>query len=181
VAELSGWQERPRSGGRGFGLACAVYNGTYVAEVAEVTVGESGEVAFQRAWCAVDCGTLIDADGARNQIEGGIVQGASWALLEELRHRNGSVAAATWDDYPIATFGTAPRTIEVAFTDDGRTAPTGLGEPGAVPIGAALANAVAAACGARVRTLPLRPERVLASSRVPSGSKESLTDPSAGS
>jgi CO/xanthine dehydrogenase Mo-binding subunit len=72
------------------------------------------------------------------------------------------VAAATWDDYPIATFGTAPRTIDVAFTDDGRTAPTGLGEPGAVPIGAALANAVAAACGARVRTLPLRPDRVVA-------------------
>lgn len=160
VAERTDWSRRRGDGGRGLGLACAIYNGTYVAEVAEVAVGRSGEVEFLRAWCAVDCGTVVDPDGARNQIEGGIVQGASWALFEELHHQGGRVTATSWADYPIVTLANAPREIEVVFTDDGRLAPTGLGEPGAVPIGAALANAVAAATGERVRLLPLRPDRV---------------------
>jgi len=160
VAEQSGWERRPRAAGRGLGLACAVYNGTYVAQVAEVAVTGRGEVRFLRAFCAADCGTVVDPDGARSQLEGGIVQGASWALREELAAHDGVIVAAGWNDYPIATFHDAPQQIDVCFTDDGRTAPTGLGEPGVVPIGAALANAVAAACGTRVRTLPLRPDRV---------------------
>lgn len=162
VAEESRWENRPRGGGRGFGLACAIYNRTYIAQVVEVAVGNHGNVSFISAFCAADCGTVIDPEGARSQLEGGIVQGASWALLEELEERDGAITAVGWGDYPIATFRDGPRQIAVYFSDDGRTAPTGLGEPGAVPTGAALANAVAAACGARVRTLPLRPERVRA-------------------
>jgi CO/xanthine dehydrogenase Mo-binding subunit len=100
----------------------------------------------------------VDPDGARNQLEGGIIQGASWALLEEVRHEEGRVNAAGWEEYPILTFRDVPRNIEIAFTDDGRTPPTGLGEPGVVPIGAALANAVFAACGVRIRQLPLQQE-----------------------
>ena len=153
VAERSGWG-RPRGDGIGCGLACAIYHGTYVAEVAEVEV-DGGRVHVRRAWCALDCGTLVDPDGARNQIEGGIVHATSWALLEELRHEGGRVLARGWDDYPIARVGDAPASIDIAFTDDGRTAPTGIGEPGAVPFGAAIANAVAAASGVRVRTQPI--------------------------
>ena len=151
VAERSGWAKRDR---RSLGLACAVYNGTYIAEVAEIEA--TPELRLLRAFAAVDCGRLVDPEGARNQIEGGIVQGASWALFEQLRDRDGRIEAAGWDDYPIVSFRTAPRSIDVAFTDDGRLPPTGLGEPGVVPMGAALANAVAAATGKRIRSLPLR-------------------------
>ncbi len=162
VAEQSDWSRRPRGGGIGRGLACAIYNDTYVAQVAEVEVAASGRVRVRRAWCALDCGALVDADGARNQTEGGIVHATSWALVEELRHDGPRVTAHDWQDYPIARFHDAPTSIDVAFTDDGSHPPTGVGEPGAVAFGAAIANAVAAACGARVRVQPITPERVRA-------------------
>jgi CO/xanthine dehydrogenase Mo-binding subunit len=155
VAERSDWARRPRGDGLGRGLACAIYDGTYVAQVAEVAI-VAGRPRVLHAWCALDCGTLIDADGARNQIEGGIVHATSWALVEELRHDRGHVLARGWDDYPIARFHDAPPAIDVAFTDDGTAAPTGVGEPGAVPFGAAIASAVAAASGVRVRSQPIR-------------------------
>jgi CO/xanthine dehydrogenase Mo-binding subunit len=155
VAERSEWARRPRGNGIGRGLACAIYNDTYVAEVAEVEL-DAGRIAVHRAWCAVDCGTVIDPDGARNQIEGAIVHALSWALIEELHHDGARVTARNWDDYPIARFHDAPRSIDVVFTDDGRTAPTGIGEPGAVPFGAAIANAIVAAGGPRVRVQPAR-------------------------
>jgi CO/xanthine dehydrogenase Mo-binding subunit len=155
VAERSGWGTRP-----GLGIACAEYHDTYFAEVAEVEVSPGGKVRLLRAFCAVDAGVIVNADGARSQIEGGIVQGMSWTLLEELRHKDGRILAAGWDAYPIATFRDAPASIDVAFTHDGKAAPTGVGEIGAVAIGAAIANAVVAAGGARVRRLPLTPSRV---------------------
>jgi CO/xanthine dehydrogenase Mo-binding subunit len=155
VRERSGWVDRPRAAGRGFGAACAIYHGTSVAQVAEVAVGTSGSVRLERVWCAIDAGPLVHPDGARNQIEGGIQQAASWTLLEELRQRDGAVTTATWHDYPIATFRDAPRHIDVVFTPTPESASTGIGEPGSVPTAAAIANAVFAACGARVRRLPL--------------------------
>ena len=158
VAERAGWARRAR--GSGLGLACAVYNDTYIAQIAELEVPADRRVRVTRAWCALDCGTLVDPDGARNQIEGGIVHAISWALREELRHAEGRVLARGWDDYPIARFDDAPSAIDVSFTDDGRTPPTGVGEPGAVPFGAAIANAVAAACGVRIRTQPITPARL---------------------
>jgi CO/xanthine dehydrogenase Mo-binding subunit len=164
VAERSGWAEQPRGAGVGRGLACAIYNDTYVAQVAEVEVQPGPHVHVRRAWCALDCGTLIDPDGARNQIEGSIVHATSWALVEQLRHDAGRVLARSWDDYPIARFHDAPTEIDVVFTDDGAAAPTGVGEPAAVPFGAAIANAVAAACGIRVRTQPITASQLRGSS-----------------
>lgn len=155
VAERSDWARRPRGDGIGRGLACAIYNDTYVAQVAEVALA-SGRPHVRRAWCALDCGIVVDPDGARNQIEGSILHAISWALVEELRQDRGRVLARSWDDYPVARFHDAPESIDIAFTDDGRTAPTGAGEPGAVPFGAAIANALAAACGVRVRSQPVR-------------------------
>jgi len=76
-------------------------------------------------------------------------------LLEELRVQDGEVVTATWHDYPIATFADAPREIEVTFTPEPGAESTGIGEPGSVPTAAAIANAVFAASGARVRRLPL--------------------------
>jgi CO/xanthine dehydrogenase Mo-binding subunit len=125
-----------------------------------VSVEASGKVHLERVWCACDPGRLVHPDGAKNQLEGGIVQSASWTLLESLPLDGARVTAESFDDYPIATFRDAPKIIEVMFTAEQGAPSTGVGEPGAVPIAAAIANAVFAACGARVRTLPLTPHRV---------------------
>ncbi|HVR88441.1 MAG TPA: molybdopterin cofactor-binding domain-containing protein [Candidatus Limnocylindria bacterium] len=162
VATASGWG-RPapsRTDRRGLGIACTVYHGTYVAQVAEVEVASSGAVRLVAMWAVVDPGAVLNPEGVRNQIEGGIQQSASWTILEELRHRDGRVAASSWDSYPIATFRDAPERILVIVAGDATKDSTGVGEPGAVPTAAAIANAVFAACGARVRDLPLSPERV---------------------
>lgn len=160
VAERSGWASRPRGGGRGLGIACTVYHGTYVAQVAEMAVDERARARLLRVWCVIDPGLVVNPDGVRNQTEGGIQQSASWTLLEELRHRDGRVTTTGWDSYPIATFGDAPESIEVTVAGDASKDPTGIGEPGVVPTAAAIANAVFAACGARVRDLPLSREHL---------------------
>jgi len=159
VADVSGYGKKLPAR-RGHGFACTLYHGTYVAQVAEVEVAASGAVRVLRVWCVVDPGLVINPDGVRNQVEGGIQQSASWTLLEELRHKNGRVATTSWDTYPIATFRDAPESIAVLVEGDSGAPSTGVGEPGAVPTPAAIANAVFAACGARVRDVPLTPQRV---------------------
>ena len=159
VAERSGWG-RTVGERRGLGIAGTIYHGTYIAEVAEVAVEASGRVRLDKVWAAVDPGQTLNPDGVRNQIEGGIQQSASWTLLEEIRHRDGRISNAAWDTYPIATFRDAPRSIEVDVIGDPTKPSTGVGEPGAVAISGAIANAVFAATGVRVRDLPMTPERV---------------------
>ena len=161
VRRMSGWDQRAPQPGPGFGVACAIYHGTYVAEVVEVSVPPDGRVKLERAWAAVDAGRLVHPDGARHQIESGIQQAASWTLLEELKHEGRAVKTTNWRDYPIATFHDAPRQIQVEFTGQFDAPSTGVGEPGTVPTAAAIANAVFAACGARLRRLPLTPASVL--------------------
>jgi len=157
VAERAGWSTRPRSQeGRGYGLACAIYHGTYAAEIADVEVSPNGRIALRRMFCALDPGLVVNPDGARNQTEGGVQQAASWVLHERLSHRNGRVATTGWEDYAIATFLDAPQAIDIQFITDGTSPMTGLGEPGCVPVAAAIANAVFAATGTRLRSLPLR-------------------------
>jgi CO/xanthine dehydrogenase Mo-binding subunit len=159
VAQLAGWG-RAVGTGRGLGLACTTYHGTRIAEAAEVEVPPTGRVRLVAVWAVVDPGPVVNPDGVRNQVEGGIQQSASWTLIEELRHRDGRVAQQGWDAYPIATFRDAPESIDVLVEGDASAPATGVGEPGAVPTAAAIANAVFAACGARVRDVPLTRERV---------------------
>jgi nicotinate dehydrogenase subunit B len=159
VAERSGWG-RNAGDRRGLGIAGTIYHGTYIAEVAEVEVEPGGRVHVIGVWAAVDPGLTLNPDGVRNQIEGGIQQSASWTLLEEIRHRDGRISNAGWDTYPIATFRDAPRSIEVDVMGDPTKPSTGVGEPGAVAISGAIANAVFAATGVRVRELPMTPKRV---------------------
>jgi nicotinate dehydrogenase subunit B len=159
VADVSGYGKK-LAARHGHGFACTLYHGTYVAQVAEVEVAASGAVRVLRVWCVVDPGLVINPDGVRNQVEGGIQQSASWTLLEELRHKDGRVATTSWDTYPIATFRDAPESIQVLVEGDTSAPSTGVGEPGAVPTPAAIANAVFTACGARVRDVPLTRERV---------------------
>jgi CO/xanthine dehydrogenase Mo-binding subunit len=159
VRERSGWRSAARR--PGLGVACVVYRQTYVAEVVEVAVTSRGAVTLERVWCAVDPGHVVHPDGARNQVEGAVQMAASWTLLEELPHRGGEVTGSTWTDYPIARSTDAPRSIDIVFTGDDRTPPSGLGEPPAVPMAPAIANAIFDARGARVRQLPIRPDAVL--------------------
>src|SRR5262249_34391020 len=137
------------------GIACTFYHRTYVAQVVEVAVETGGRTGLVAAWCAVDAGHLVHTDGARNQIEGGIQQAASWTLFEELRHRNQAVTTSSWQDYPIATSRDAPDFIDVVFHSEPTVPSTGTGEPGSVPTAAAIANAVFDASGRRVRRLPV--------------------------
>jgi CO/xanthine dehydrogenase Mo-binding subunit len=159
VARDSGWGRKPGER-RGLGIAGTIYHGTYIAEVAEVEVDPSGHVRLVAVWCAIDPGLTLNPDGVRNQTEGGIQQSASWTLFEALRHKDGRVVNTSWDTYPIATFRDAPETIAVNVIGDATKPSTGVGEPGAVCISAAIGNAVFAANGVRVRDLPMTPERV---------------------
>ena len=116
---------------------------------------------LKRLWCAVDGGLIINPDGARNQIEGGIVQAASWTLKEAARFAEGRVASVTWDEYPILRFSEVPP-IEVSLIDAPDEPPLGLGEVAHGPTAAAIGNAVAHALGARIRNLPLSREQIMA-------------------
>lgn len=155
VRERSGWSRRSREPHSGFGVACAIYNETYVAQVAEVVTSSAHVPRIERVWCAVDAGRLVHRDGAANQIEGGVQQAASWAMYESLRYDGGVVTTGGWYDYRIATALDAPRQIDVEFVDAPARPSSGIGEPGSVPTAAALANAIFDANGERIRRLPL--------------------------
>jgi CO/xanthine dehydrogenase Mo-binding subunit len=165
ICERSRWAERPRASGRGFGIACSIYHGTYIAEIAEVSIDPGGQLHIERVWCAVDAGRLVHPDGARNQIEGGIQQAASWTLFEELRVHDGEVATASFQDYRIATAQDAIRELDIVFVPAQELPSTGTGEAGSVPMAAAIANALFEACAVRVRRLPLTPEAIDAARR----------------
>jgi CO/xanthine dehydrogenase Mo-binding subunit len=148
----------------GRGLAFARYENVkaYVAVVAEAGVDpRTGRIVLTRAWIAADAGEVIDPSGLANQLEGGFVQAASWTLLEELAVDGGRVTAADWEDYPILRFSDAP-SIEVRLLHRPEAPVLGAAEAVTGPTPAAIANAVYDATGARLRDLPLRPDRVRA-------------------
>lgn len=155
VRERSAWSTRRREHGRGWGVAFAIYNGTYVAQVVQVLLRPPA-IRLEHVWCSVDAGKVFWPQGGCNQIEGAIQQAASWALIEQLSEREGVVTSATWRDYPIATSLDAPEEIDVQLIDNPMASATGLGEPGVVPMAAAIANAIVEAGGPRLRELPLR-------------------------
>jgi len=154
AAERAGWGT-PLPAGRGRGIAGCYANQSYVAQVAEVTVRPDGGIAVDRVVCAVDCGLVVNPPDARAQVEGSIVQGLSAALGEEITVTGGRVDQGNFDTYHVLRIGEASR-IEVHFTPGG-TKPGGLGEPALPPVSAAVANAIFAASGKRVRRLPLVP------------------------
>ncbi len=160
--ERSGFaSKRQRDGSRGMGLGFARYSNeaSYAAVVVEVDVGET--VRIVRVVAAVDCGRTINPDGVTNQVEGGIVQAASWVLKEQVRFDRSRITTRTWDDYPILRFKEAPP-IETIIIDRPDLPSLGVGEAVAGPTAAAIANAVFDAIGIRVRDLPLTRERIMA-------------------
>ncbi len=119
------------------------------------------EIRLGHIWCCADAGLVISPDGAKNQIEGGIIQGASFVLKERVRFEGGKVAAATWGDYPILRFSEVP-VIDIRLIDAPNEPALGLGEAAVGPTAAAIGNAVACALGRRIRDLPLTRERIMA-------------------
>ena len=163
VARISGWRAGlPAGTGRGRGVAFARYKNmaAYAAVVAEVEVEES--VRLVRVWCAADAGLVINPDGAINQLEGGIIHGASWALKEGVRLDNSGISSRDWESYPVLRFSEVPE-MTVELVDPMADRPClGVGEASGGPTVAAIGNAVAHALGARLRDLPLTRERVMA-------------------
>lgn len=152
VGDRAGWYGAlPK--GRGRGVAVYHSYGSWVAQVAEVSV-DGGACRVERVVCAADCGTLINPDAVAAQMEGAIVFGLSAALHGEITLRNGAVEQSGFEDYPILRMRDAPE-IEVHLVRS-RLPPGGVGEPGVPPIAAAVANALFAATGQRIRRLPLR-------------------------
>jgi isoquinoline 1-oxidoreductase beta subunit len=152
AAQKAGWGT-PLPAGTGRGIAVHAMSGTYVAQVAEVTV-EKNDIKVNRVVCAVDCGIVINPDGVAAQMEGAIVYGLTCALKNEITVAGGKVEQANFNTYPMLRLVESPR-VEV-YTVASTEAPGGIGEPGVPPIAAAVANAVFAVTGKRLRKLPLR-------------------------
>ena len=146
------------SSGRGIALARYKNQQTYCAIGVEVTVSDAAEVQLQRAVICADAGLVIDPDGLTNQLEGGFIQAASWTLKEAVAWDAGGVSSRDWDSYPILTFSEVPE-IETHIVPSAEPA-MGAGEASTGPTPAAIANALFAATGLRVRSLPLTPERL---------------------
>jgi nicotinate dehydrogenase subunit B len=152
AATEAGWGDPLTEGvGRGIGFARYKDKGAWCAVVAEVEV--ESDVRVRRLTVAADLGLVVNPDGARNQLAGGAVQSTSWTTLERVRFDRRRITSTDWESYPILRFPAAPR-VGVHLVDSDQQ-PLGAGEPAQGPTAAAIANAVHAALGVRVRDLPL--------------------------
>jgi len=158
AAEKAGWGN-PLPKGRGRGIAVHESFGSYVAEVAEVSVSPKGELRVHKVTCAVDCGRFVNPKTITAQMESGIVFGLSAALHGAITIKNGRVEQSNFDDYPILRLNEMPN-VEVHIVKS-KEKPGGIGEPGVPPVAPAVANALFSAAGIRLRELPMRPETVL--------------------
>ncbi|HXY96785.1 MAG TPA: molybdopterin cofactor-binding domain-containing protein [Steroidobacteraceae bacterium] len=162
AAAAFGWKAAAAPSGRGVGIACSTDAGSYVAACAEVAVDETkGTVRVVRVVCAEDLGIVVNPEGARMQIEGGVTMGLGYALSEELQFRGGDILDRNFDTYHLPRFSSVPRIEAVLVRNDALT-PQGGGEPPITIMGAVIANAVFDATGSRQLRLPMTPERVLA-------------------
>jgi isoquinoline 1-oxidoreductase beta subunit len=153
AAEMAAWGTAPPDG-HARGIAIVESFGSIVAQVAEVSIEESGGIRVHRVDAAVDCGLVVNPQQAEAQIQGGVIFGLSAALFHEITVQGGAVAQRNFPDYDMVRLANAPR-VNVSFVDSG-AAIGGLGEPGVPPVAPAVANAVFALTGRRPRTLPLR-------------------------
>jgi isoquinoline 1-oxidoreductase beta subunit len=154
AAAKAGWGSTlPAGRGRGIALMYGGAWDSYVAQVAEVSVSKSGAVRVHRVVCAVDCGVVVNSDTVKAQIEGGVIFGIGGALWGEVTLKNGRVEQSNFHDVRVLRINETPP-IEVHLVRSGE-APGGIGEPGTAVTAPALANAIFAATGRRIRKLPL--------------------------
>ncbi|HET7851064.1 MAG TPA: molybdopterin cofactor-binding domain-containing protein [Pseudolabrys sp.] len=166
AAKEFGWglnEKLARGHGHGFAFARYKNLAAYCAIALELTVEhETGEIRLGRVVAAVDSGQAVNPDGIRNQIEGAVVQSASWTMLEQVRFNARDITSRDWSSYPILRFPALPVSVEVHVIDRPGEPFLGTGEAGQGPMAAAVANGVAHATGVRIRELPLSPAKVKA-------------------
>ena len=169
AARRAGWRPGTTgdgTSGRGFAFSRYKNLACYCATVADVEIDRAtGRVRVTKVVAAVDAGQIVNPDGVVNQIEGGIIQSASWTLKESVRFDRTRVLTRSWAEYPILRFDEVPE-VDVVLLDRPAERFLGVGEGSQGPAAAAIANAVAHATGARLRALPFTPERVRTALRV---------------
>ena len=157
AAEKGDWG-KPLPQGRFRGIAVAFSYGSYAAEVAEISIEKDGKVRVHRVVCAIDCGIFVNPDTVKAQVEGSVVWGLTAALHGAITIEKGRVQQRNFHDYPMLRMNETP-TIEVHIVPSDAP-PGGVGEPGVPPIAPAVANAIFAATGKRIRRLPINPEQL---------------------
>jgi CO/xanthine dehydrogenase Mo-binding subunit len=165
VVERFGWgkDKLPKGTGRGFAYARYRNSSSYVAVATEVEIDpSSGAVHIPRIVAAVDSGTAVSPDGVKNQIEGGIIQSASWTLYEQVGFDKTRITSRDWASYPIMRFSAMPESVDVHVINRPGQPLLGAGEASQGPAAAALANAIAQATGKRLRDLPLTRDKIKA-------------------
>jgi isoquinoline 1-oxidoreductase beta subunit len=153
AAEKSGWG-KPLPAGRFRGVAVHESFASFVADVAEISI-ENGKLKVHKITCAIDCGLAVNPDGVKAQIEGGVIFGLTAFLHGELTFENGQVKQRNFHDYKMVRMHEAP-VVEVHIVDS-KEKMGGAGEPGVPPVAPAIANAIYAATGKRIRRLPIQP------------------------
>ncbi|MFC2161446.1 molybdopterin cofactor-binding domain-containing protein [Acidobacteriota bacterium] len=160
AAEKFGESFTPAPSGKGFGIACTDYLGTYVATMAQVRVNEdTGEIRVERLVCAQDTGEVINPEGIRMQIEGCLTMGLGYCTTEEIQFQGGRINTENFDTYEIPRFSWQPK-IETVIVDNPEMPPQGCGEPAITSMGAVIANAVHDAIGVRMLMLPMTQLRI---------------------
>jgi len=158
AAEVSNWGQ-PKGDGVYQGIGAHFSYGSYVAEVAEVSV-RNGEIKVHKVYAVVDCGIVVNRSGAETQVQGGVIDGIGHAMYGEQPISNGQPAHNNFDTFRLIRMREAPAEIEVHFIENNKK-PEGLGEPGLPPAGAAVANAVFRATGVRMRKQPFVQNRLM--------------------
>jgi isoquinoline 1-oxidoreductase len=162
AAERFGWTPAKAPGKRGYGVACGMDAGTYVATMIEAEVdARKGAVRVKRVVCAQDMGLVINPEGAKIQVEGATTMGLGYALTEEVHFQGGKVLDTNFDTYELPRFSWVPK-IDTVLIDAKDSPPQGGGEPAIIVMGAVVANAIYDATGARLFQLPMTPERLQA-------------------
>ena len=154
LREKSNWARAPR--GRFQGVAIHESFGSIVAQVAEISV-PNGTIAVHKVTAVVDCGMAVNPEGVKAQVMSSVIYGLSAALYGQITFKDGRVEQSNFHDYPVMRFQDAP-TVDTHILNSGEKI-GGMGEPGLPPIAPAVANALLAAHGKRVRSLPLTPEK----------------------
>ena len=161
AAEKFGWKAEKFPSKQGRGMVCLDYLGTYVCAMAQIAVDrKTGHIQVQRIVHAQDMGPIVNPEGARMQIEGGITMGLGYCLSEEMQFNGGAIQNRDFASYQIPRFSWTPK-IESVLVENLDIAPSGCGEPPIVGMGALMANALFDATGIRVQQLPLTPKKIL--------------------
>jgi isoquinoline 1-oxidoreductase beta subunit len=155
AAEKSGWAKKKPGNGRALGIAAHRSFLSYVAAVVEVEVGPGGKIRIPRVDFAVDAGMIIHPDRVKAQFEGASVFGTSIAMMGEITAKDGKIEQSNFHNYPVARMHEAPVETHVHIVPS-KEPPAGVGEPGVPPVAPAIANAIYAATGKRVRELPMK-------------------------